>query len=130
MPKVKDDFVEQALEDKTILAAIIISSVSSFLIIFIGISIFINRENKTDKESYSTGSTSSNSTYLQYSTSDLGRQSSTDYQYVLGDDGRIYQTIDFKEPSQYNIATLPCISNNPKIENIRCQKNQNYYQNV
>jgi len=87
---------KEVLQDTTILVAIIVSSISCFLIIFIGISIFINREDKTDIESYSTGSTSSNSTYLQ-------NQSGCEkpVSYVLGDDGQIYQTIDFPDQCQY-----------------------------
>ena len=84
----KETLAEEIVQDKAILVAIIVSSVSCFLIIFIGISIFINREDKTDVESYSTGSSTSNSTYLQ-NKSDCEKSVS----YVLGDDGQIYQTI-------------------------------------
>jgi len=88
--KPKETVIEHIMDDKTILAAIIISSVSCFLIVFIGISFFINKTHSDDIESYSTKSLSSDSTYYNENS----------IYYVLGDDGQIYQTIDFKDPVQ------------------------------
>ena len=108
----KESLAEDIVQDETILVAIIVSSVSCFLIIFIGIIIFINREDRTDVESYSTGSSCSNSTYLQ-NKSDCEKS----INYVLGDDGQIYHTIDspYYRPYYYDYF----LQNNQKISGIQ-----------
>ena len=87
---------ESFLNDNPILAAIIIASVSCFIIIFVGISVYIHREKNVDSQVYTVGSDSSTSTYLQYSESDPQKHSKTN-NYIIGNDGQIYETIDINE---------------------------------
>jgi len=90
-PVEKVDTIADAMNDKTILAAVVISSVSCFLIIFIGIVIFINRENSSKTDLHTVYSDSTSTTHLQAQLSEGVRLPSN---FVIDEDNRIYQTID------------------------------------
>ena len=70
-PIEKKDTIAEALNDTTILAAIVISSVSCFIIFFIGIVIFLNRDSSSKGDIYTLYSDSS-STYLHPVRCDYG----------------------------------------------------------
>ena len=93
-PVDKVNTIADAMNDKTILAAIVISSVSCFIIFFIGIIIFINRDSSSKSDIYSD---SSSSTYLKPQTSEDIRYPPN---YIV--DQAIYQTIDDYHNRQLN----------------------------
>ena len=100
-PVDKVDTIDEAMNDETILAAIVISSVSCFIIFFIGIIIFINRDSSSKSDIYTVYSDSSSSTYLQ-------PQTSEDIRYYIVDQA-VYQTINNYHNKQLNteIRYLP-----------------------
>ena len=54
-------------------------------------------------------------------------KSRTDFNYVLGDDGRIYQTIDFIKPIPHSLSSFPSISEDQEKTHIPCQKYHTSY---
>ena len=129
-------FDDNVFYDNNILIAIVISAVSCFIIIFVGIIIFINKDKKVNSEMYVGGSESS-STYLQYSTNE-NENSTSDYNYVIGNDGRIYQTVGntgvfplYTETPKYHqnkVASFP--RNTCENPDITCQRSQIYFKNI
>ena len=98
MPKEEMSKMSDMMSDKTVLAAIVISSVSFFIIFVVGIIIFLNRDSSNQSDIYSAYSEASSSTYLKSPRKELP------YNYFVGEDGRINQTLNDDNQHSINSA--------------------------